>query len=160
MSPAPPLTTTANVDFITFELSPSGTLTDVAVVPTNDILIPSPGGSTSGCEPEDFPAATSGSIALIQRGTCPFVQKLSNAQDAGAVGVILFNEGDTPDRQDALFRSGPTDLKIPSVHSSFAVGNELYQAHQAGDHPTISMKVDAQINGPVLPAGPGGHPGR
>jgi len=88
-----------NVDFITFELSPSGSLTNVPVVPTNDILIPSPGGSTSGCEPEDYPATVSGAVALIQRGTCPFVQKLSVAQDAGAVGVILFNEGDTPDRR-------------------------------------------------------------
>jgi len=84
-----------DVDFITFELSPSGNLTNVPVVPTNDIQIPSPGGSTSGCEPEDYPAAVSGAVALIQRGTCPFVQKLSAAQDAGAVGVILFNEGDT-----------------------------------------------------------------
>ena len=31
------------VDFITFELSPSGNLTNVPVVPTNDILIPSTG---------------------------------------------------------------------------------------------------------------------
>ena len=68
-----------------------------------------------GCEPEDFPTTTSGAISLIQRGTCPFVQKLSNAQDAGAVGVILFNEGDTATRQNALFRSGPMDLKIPAV---------------------------------------------
>src|SRR5262249_49028166 len=73
---------TADVDFITFELSPSGDLTDVPVVPTNDIVIPSPGGTTSGCEPGDFPAAVDGAVALIQRGTCAFVDKLANAEDA------------------------------------------------------------------------------
>jgi Zn-dependent M28 family amino/carboxypeptidase len=140
-----------NVDFITFELSPSGNLTNLPVVPTNDIVIPSPGGTTSGCEMEDFPAATAGAISLIQRGTCPFVQKLANAEAAGAAGVILFNEGDTPDRQNALFRSGPADLGIPAVLSSFAVGNELYQAYQAGQNPTVSMTIDAQVNDRFLP---------
>jgi Zn-dependent M28 family amino/carboxypeptidase len=140
-----------DVDFITFELSPSGNLTNVPVVPTNDILIPSPGGSTSGCEAEDYPAAVSGAVALIQRGTCPFVQKLSVAQDAGAFGVILFNEGDTADRQNALFRSGPADLAIPAVLSSFAVGNELYQAYRAGGSPTVNMTIDAQVNDRFFP---------
>jgi Zn-dependent M28 family amino/carboxypeptidase len=153
-----------NVDFITFELSPSGTLTNVPVVPTNDIVIPSPGGTTSGCEMTDFPAATTGAISLIQRGTCPFVQKLSNAQTAGAVGVILFNEGDTAARQNALFRSGPADLAIPAVLSSFAVGNELYQAYQAGQNPTVSMTIDAQVNDrffpQVLAETQGGSPNR
>jgi hypothetical protein len=58
------------VDFITFELSPSATLTDAKVVPTDDVQIPSPGGSTSGCEMADFPDAVDGAVALIQRGTC------------------------------------------------------------------------------------------
>jgi Zn-dependent M28 family amino/carboxypeptidase len=140
-----------NVDFITFELSPSGNLTNLPVVPTNDIVIPSPGGTTSGCEMEDFPAATAGAISLIQRGTCPFVQKLANAEAAGAAGVILFNEGDTAARENALFRSGPADLGIPAVLSSFAVGNELYQAYQAGQNPTVSMTIDAQVNDRFLP---------
>jgi Zn-dependent M28 family amino/carboxypeptidase len=153
-----------SVDFITFELSPSGNLTNVPVVPTNDVIIPSPGGSTSGCEPEDYPAAVSGAVALIQRGTCPFVQKLSEAQTAGAVGVILFNEGDTAARQNALFRSGPADLAIPSVLSSFAVGNELYQAYRSGQNPTVSMTIDAQVNDrffpQVLAETQAGHPNR
>ena len=79
----------------------------------------------------DYPAATAGAIALIQRGTCSFVQKLALAEAKGAVGVILFNEGDTPGRMNALFRSGPTDLGIPAVLSSFAVGKELYDAYKA-----------------------------
>ena len=66
------------------------------VVPTNDIVIPpagGPGTGTSGCEPADFPAATAGNIALMQRGTCPFVQKSQNARGAGAVAALIFNDG-------------------------------------------------------------------
>jgi Zn-dependent M28 family amino/carboxypeptidase len=152
------------VDFITFELSPSGSLTNVRVVPTNDVQIPSTGGSTSGCEPGDYPAAVSGAVALIQRGTCPFVQKLSAAEDAGAVGVILFNEGDTAGRRNALFRSGPADLGIPAVHSSFAVGEELYNAYKAGQNPTVNMVIDAEVKDrffpQVLAETPGGNPNR
>ena len=29
----------------------------------------------SGCDPADFNGMPAGAIALIQRGTCPFVQK-------------------------------------------------------------------------------------
>ena len=69
-------------------------------------MIPSPGGTTSGCEMSDFPAATNGAVSLIQRGTCAFTRSWQNAVTAGAVGVILFNEGDTAGRRNALFRVG------------------------------------------------------
>ena len=132
------------VDYITFEFSPTKGVASAPVVPTNDIVIPSPAANsnTSGCEAADFPATTSGAVSLIQRGTCPFVQKLANAQTVGAVGVILFNEGDSPGRMNAGFRSGPTDLNIPAVFSSFAVGNELYTAFHAGQNPTVRLQTN------------------
>ena len=44
---------------------------------------------TEGCGPlVGFPA---GSIALVDRGTCPFVQKTQNAQAAGAIAVVIVN---------------------------------------------------------------------
>ena len=129
----------AAVDYITFEFSPTADVPNAPVVPTNDIVIPSPATDTSnsGCEAEDFPAATAGAVSLIQRGTCPFVQKLANAQTAGAVGVILFNEGNSAARMNAGFRSGPTDLVIPAVFASFAVGQELYNAQ----NPTVHLQT-------------------
>ena len=131
-----------SVDFIAFEHSPTKSLSNVKVVPTNDVTIPSPGGTTSGCEMSDFPAATSGAVALIQRGTCAFTQKLNNAVTAGAVGVILFNEGDTAGRTNALFRSAPPGYPIPAVLSSTAVGQELYNAFKAGQNPTVNLATN------------------
>ena len=63
------------------------------------------------------------------------------AQAAGAVGVILFNEGDSAGRMNAGFRAGPTTLAVPAVFSSFAVGNELYQAFNAGQNPTVHLQT-------------------
>jgi Zn-dependent M28 family amino/carboxypeptidase len=96
------------------------------VVPTNDIVLPSPGGSTSGCEASDFPAAVAGKIALIQRGTCTFRQKAENAQAAGAIGVVIFNEGDTEERSGILFGTlDPPQMMLPVIGTSTAVGQEL-----------------------------------
>jgi Zn-dependent M28 family amino/carboxypeptidase len=133
-----------NVDFITFAFASSGDV-EAPVVPTNDIVIPSPAAdtSTSGCEPEDFPAETDGAISLIQRGTCPFVQKLANAVEAGAVGVILFNEGDSPGRTNVIARSAEPYYPIPAVGASFELGNELFQLFESGQNPTVHMVVDA-----------------
>ena len=132
------------VDFITMAFSPTKAVPSARVVPTTDIKIPSTGGSTSGCEAADFPAATAGAIALIQRGTCAFVQKVELAEKAGAVGVILFNEGDTAGRQNALFRGGPPDMTIPAVLSSFAVGKELWDAFQANQSPTVRLETSGE----------------
>jgi hypothetical protein len=54
--------------------------------------------STSGCEVADFAGFPPGNIALLQRGTCSFQMKAENAASAGAVGAIIFNQGNTPDR--------------------------------------------------------------
>jgi Zn-dependent M28 family amino/carboxypeptidase len=131
-----------SVDFIAFEHTPTTSLVNVKVVPTNDVVIPSPGGTTSGCEMSDFPTSTSGAVALIQRGTCPFTQKLQNAVEAGAVGVILFNEGDAADRRNALFQSADSGYPLPAVLSSFAVGQELYDAFKAGQNPTVNLATN------------------
>ena len=54
--------------------------------------------STSGCEAADFAGFPAGHIALIQRGACSFQLKGQNAAAAGAVGAIIFNQGNTADR--------------------------------------------------------------
>ena len=130
-------------DYIAFKYSPTQAVASAPVVPTSDITLTAPETSDSGCEAEDFPAETSGAISLIQRGTCGIPNKLANAQAAGAVGVIMFNQG-IPGRLNAGFRAGPTNLAIPSVFSSFKVGKELYDAYQAGDAPTVRLETSGQ----------------
>jgi Peptidase family M28/PA domain len=98
--------------------------------PAGGILIPSTGGSTSGCDPSDFSGFQAGRVALIQRGTCTFSQKVQNAQDAGASGVIIFNEGNSPARMGVFAGSLTGVPTIPVAFTSFAIGNDLYNQYQ------------------------------
>ena len=133
----------ANEDFITMDYSDTGDVTGTLVA-TNDIVIP-PGAaastSNSGCEAGDFaPASTTQlQVALIQRGTCDFTVKASNAQAAGYDAAIIFNEGQ-PGRQETLAGTlGATDAStIPVIGTSFAIGEELYSQVQAG---TVTVRV-------------------
>jgi Zn-dependent M28 family amino/carboxypeptidase len=87
--------------------------------------------STSGCEAGDFVGpdwSGSSDIALIQRGACAFGLKATNAQAAGAEGVIIFNQGNTsdPGRQDIIggtLGAGVVGtLTIPVLDTSYSDG--------------------------------------
>jgi len=125
-----------------FTGSGSGTL-EGNVIPV-DINLTPPRASTSGCEAADFAGldwSGENDIALIQRGTCFFGDKAFNAEQAGAEAVIIFNQGNTPDREalivgDATSRTNPADPtgppltvthNIPVVGASFADGAALAQ---------------------------------
>lgn len=143
-----------DVDFITMTYSPTANLDNVAVIPTTDIVIPPPGGagsSTSGCEPEDYPAAVAGKVALVMRGTCAFVTKAEVAQSRGAAGVIIFNDGVGPGRQNPVFISDNVDLTIPAVVTSHAVGKELYDAFVAGQNPTVDFQTFGTLQDRFFP---------
>jgi Zn-dependent M28 family amino/carboxypeptidase len=142
VSPSP-ATFVEGTDYIVSQFSGAGNLT-ANVVPTNDIQIPPPGGpgtSTSGCEPGDFPAATAGNIALMQRGTCPFVQKYQMAKDAGAVAALIFNDG-FEGRTDPIFITAPVNIGIPTIMISSALGQALYNQAQSGPV-SLHVEVDA-----------------
>lgn len=89
-----------DVDFTYLSQTEPGDITG-NVVPV-DLALGAGNTSSSGCEAEDFNGFPSGSIALIQRGSCNFEQKAENAAAAGAIGVIIFNQGDTEDRKDLI----------------------------------------------------------
>ena len=70
------------------------------------------------CDPlaEDL----TGKIALASRGVCSFTAKYNNAAAAGAVAIVVFNQG-TPGRFDPIVMSAP-DTTIPGVMISFDDG--------------------------------------
>src|SRR5215203_975637 len=76
--------------------SPNVTANVVAAVdviePANPPTIPAAGTTTDGCSPFLNAAAVAGNIALIERGFCGFAVKARNASEAGAVGVIIYNQ--------------------------------------------------------------------
>jgi hypothetical protein len=49
------------------------------------------GTTTDGCSPFTNAVAVAGNIALVERGLCSFAVKARNATNAGAAGVIIYN---------------------------------------------------------------------
>ena len=68
--------------------SPNVTANVVAAVDPADAAGPA---TTDGCSAFTNAAAVAGNIALIERGTCGFAVKARNATNAGASGVIIYN---------------------------------------------------------------------
>lgn len=65
-------------------------------VPAQDAANTAGPSNTDGCTAFTNAAEVSGNIAVIDRGTCTFVEKALNAQTAGATGVIVVdNRKDT-----------------------------------------------------------------
>ena len=56
--------------------------------------------------------------------------------------MILFNEGDTAGRMQRAVPLGRPSYTIPAVLSSFAVGEELYNAYKAGQNPTVNLATN------------------
>ena len=147
-------------DFVSF--TGSGDVT--GTVQGVDLVIPpgaAPNTSTSACEDEDFNGFTPGNIALVQRGTCPYVQKAAMAQAHGASALVLFNEGQ-PDRTAVPnnLPLGAEGVHIPGVGTSFAVGAEL--ASVPGTVVHIKTEVLEQLGEGVnvIAETPGGDPNR
>ena len=110
-----------------------------------DINLTGDRASTSGCEDADFDSFTAGNVALIQRGTCPFRQKADFALANGAIGVIIFNQGNASETEDrsALFGGtlGDTIFSLPVATTTFALGETL--ANTAGAE--VRLAFDAHI---------------
>lgn len=68
--------------------------------------------TTDGCSEFTNAAAIAGNIALIERGTCGFAVKARNATNAGASGVIIYNNA-------ANVNSGPPGMADDGINGPF-----------------------------------------
>lgn len=77
--------------------------------------------------PQDFSADTAGRIALIRRGVLIFSDKVANAEAAGALGVIVYND------EPGLFTGTLAEPSaIPALAISQEDGQTLLTMMQAG----------------------------
>lgn len=96
--------------------------------------------SNFGATAADFAGFTPGRIAVIDRGGGVFfTEKVQNAQDAGAVGVIIL---DAPPFNASLDMGGsnPT-VTIPSVRISQALGDALRAELQGSPSTPITFHL-------------------
>ena len=116
-------------DVSTASFGPSVQTTTV----TGDLVEVNDGSAnpTLGCNPPRNRSTLNGNVALIDRGTCLFVEKVKNAQDAGATAVVIVNN------VPGLIAMGGSDnsIRIPTVMVSTSDGDLLRQAIDAGPDP-------------------------
>jgi aminopeptidase YwaD len=85
-----------------------------------------------------------GKIALIQRGSLTFAEKVLNAAEKGAAGVILFNNADG-ELNGTL--GGANDRFIPSVTITKKDGEALLEKLNAEVKLTASLKIEGAYSG-------------
>ncbi len=112
---------------------------------TNDLVLYQDANAdvTDACEVPVNAAALNGKIAVIRRGTCAFVIKVKNAQNAGAIGAIIVNN------VPGGISMGGADgtITIPAVSMSLEDGEELIASMNAGTvNASISIQDGAYVN--------------
>lgn len=98
--------------------------------------------TTDACTAITNPASVAGRIALVDRGTCGFVVKVKNAQDAGARAVLVADNvaGGPP---GGLGGADPT-ITIPAVRITLADGQTIRTALASGTV-NVTLGVDPAV---------------
>ncbi|QBJ95842.1 M20/M25/M40 family metallo-hydrolase [Rhodococcus sp. ABRD24] len=101
-------------------------------------LVPVPSDDTPGCEVTDYDGLdAAGAVVLVDRGSCPFVQKQQVAAERGAAAVLVANNEDADLAAGTL---GERDeVRIPTAGISKADGAAL---RQGGD---VTLTLDTRI---------------
>lgn len=87
--------------------------------------------------------AARGNIALIDRGTCAFTVKVKNAQNAGAVGVVI---ADNVAGSPAGLGGADATVTIPSVRITLAAGNALKEAMKKRSRTRSGVTASLAVN--------------
>ncbi|MDB6041210.1 MAG: hypothetical protein JWM99_5051 [Verrucomicrobiales bacterium] len=85
--------------------------------------------AAEGCAPFSNAAQIAGNVALIDRGTCTYTEKVQNALNAGAIAAIIVNNAD-PDSADGKYpiQMVGTPANLPAIMISKPDGAKLKTA--------------------------------
>lgn len=115
-------------------LTGAGVTGDVAVG-IDDTAAPGP-STTDACSPLSNGAAVAGKVALVDRGGCAFTIKVKNAQNAGAIAVLVADNVEaTPSGMSGVDPS----ITIPSVRIRRSDGNTI-KATLAQESVNVTLK--------------------
>ena len=110
-------------------------LREIADVEFEYVIVPG-----LGSEEDVASVDVEGKIAVIKRGTLAFSEKIMNAENAGAAGVIIWNANDTDD----IFSFGmgtSTDDYYPSIPAALIT---LSDGQKMADAEVMTMTVSAE----------------
>lgn len=105
------------------------------------------------CNDITNPAEINGNIALIQRGSCNFTDKVMNAQNAGAIAVIVVNN----EAGEPIVMGGENaSISIPSLMITQYDGQNLISALENNETITTSIanngpfKIDGDFDNGII----------
>ena len=98
--------------------------------------------TTDGCSTIANAGEVSGNVAMVDRGTCGFTVKVKNAQDAGAIAVVV-GQSD-PFAPTAMGGADPT-ITIPSLMISRANRTAISNQLDAGSPVNVTMRPDPAV---------------
>lgn len=99
-------------------------------------LLVVPVDANTGCQPEDYAGlSVAGTIALIRRGGCPFVQKQVVAANLGAIAAIMYNNVEGPGVGSLV---SPANARIPTAGITKIEGARLVEHN--GSVATIEVR--------------------
>ncbi|KAJ4369751.1 hypothetical protein N0V83_005514 [Neocucurbitaria cava] len=116
------------------EYSASGNVTAPLVVVAN-----------LGCNATDYPAAVSGNIALISRGSCEFGLKSALAGNAGAAAAIIYNNAPGGFNGTLGAPPRPEGDYVASISVSQEVGTGYVESITGGANITATIDVLTDI---------------
>jgi hypothetical protein len=141
---AGPRVATANVfegtDSIPIPTSPKGIASNLVLYQNN----PTPPGYNSACQAPTNAAALIGKIALIKRGGCFFNLKVKNAQDAGAIGVIMMDSIPNSPVRLSMSSTGILGITIPAVFVTKEIG-DVFLAEMANGPVNVKLETPAGL---------------
>lgn len=104
---------------------------------TGDLILANP---IKGCTALTNPASFVGKIAFVERGDCEYTIKVKNAQDAGAIGVIIYNQINATNF--GVMGGTNSAVTIPSILIQNTDGNTLKNALVQNPAVNVTIKDD------------------
>ncbi|MBT8261020.1 MAG: hypothetical protein KJN82_06880, partial [Bacteroidia bacterium] len=135
-------------DYVSYPTSNFGT--PINAVITADIVLADDetGSPTEACNALTNGVEINGKIALVRRGNCTFVNKVKNAQNAGAIAVIVMNNN--PGEPIAMGGTDPT-ITIPAVMITQEDGDLIESTLQSGTVNVSLNPVTGSFTGNLVP---------
>lgn len=138
-----PRAATTNVfegtDRVPVPASPNGISSDLVLYKNKPI---SPGYNSACQSPINAPALA-GKIALIKRGGCSFNLKVKNAQDAGAIAVIMMDSIPNNPTRLSMSSSEILGITIPAVFITKEIGDSFILELANG---VVNVKLEVPTN--------------
>ncbi|MDG2431434.1 T9SS-dependent M36 family metallopeptidase [Flavobacterium sp.] len=101
------------------------------------LYLDSTGGTSQACVLPSNAEAMNGKIVVVRRGTCPFVDKVKAAQNAGAIAVIVVNTEQT----NITMSGGDAAIVIPAISVTNSIGEALINQMKSG---LVNVKLQVE----------------